>query len=89
MHVLKPVVAARTDLLPGRLHLAALLAVAVFALVISFVSASEWRFDADLKLLAAVGGTMLNIVTGAIVYRAVRLRAAAAPADDPGGDTTV
>jgi hypothetical protein len=52
----------------------ALLAVAVFALLVSFVSASEWHIDADLKFLAAIGGTMLNIVTGCIVYAAVRLR---------------
>jgi hypothetical protein len=76
--VIKPVVVPTTDLRPGKLQLAALLAVAAFALVVSFVSASEWRFDADLKLLAAVGGTMLNLVTGCIVYWAVRLRAASA-----------
>ncbi len=79
--MLKPVVVTRADLRPGRLQLAALLAVAVFALLVSFVSASEWRFNGDLKTLAAVGGTMLNVVTGCIVYRAVRLRAAAAPPD--------
>lgn len=72
--MLKPVVASRTDLRPGKLQLVALLAVAAFALVVSFVSASEWHIDADLKFLAAVGGTMLNIVTGCIVYSAVRLR---------------
>jgi hypothetical protein len=77
--VLKPVVAPRADLRPGKLQLAALLAVAAFALLVSFVSASEWRFNADLKFLAAVGGTMLNIVTGCIVYAAVRLRGANAP----------
>ena len=52
------------------------LAVAVFALLVSFVSASAWRVDADFRFLAAVGGTMLNIVTGCIVYAAVRLRGA-------------
>jgi hypothetical protein len=76
--VIKPVVVPTTDLRPGRLQLAALLAVASFALVVSFVSASEWRFNADLKVLAAVGGTMLNLVTGCIVYWAVRLRTASA-----------
>jgi hypothetical protein len=74
--VLKPVVAPRPDLRPGKLLLVALLAVAAFALLVSFVSASEWRINADLKFLAAVGGTMLNIVTGCIVFAAVRLRGA-------------
>jgi hypothetical protein len=72
--VVDPVGRTRTDLQPGRLLVAALLAVAVFALLISFVSASEWRIDADLKFLAAIGGTMLNLVTGCIVYFAVRFR---------------
>ena len=74
--MLKPVVASRADLRPGKFQLVALLAVAAFSLLISFVSASQWRVDADLKFLAAVGGTMLNIVTGCIVYAAVRLRRA-------------
>ena len=74
-----PVVSRRTDLQPERLLVAALLAVAALALVISFVSASAWRIDADLKFLAAIGGTMLNIVTGCTVYAAVRLRRTATP----------
>ncbi len=73
-----PVIRTRTNL-EGRLLVAALLLVAVFALLVSFVSASEWHIDADLKFLAAIGGTMLNIVTGCIVYAAVRLRGSAAP----------
>jgi len=75
--VVDPLVRTRTIVEPGRLLVAALLAVAAFALVISFVSASEWRIDADLKFLAAIGGTMLNLVTGCIVYAAVRMRATA------------
>ncbi len=74
-----PVVSTRTTIEPGRLLVAALLAVAAFALVVSFVSASEWRMDADLKFLAAIGGTMLNLVTGCIIYAAVRVRGPAAP----------
>jgi hypothetical protein len=72
--VVDPVIRRRTDLQPARLLVIALLAVAAFALVISFVSATAWRIDADLKFLAAIGGTMLNLVTGAIIYFAVRLR---------------
>jgi len=72
-----PVIRTRT--LEWRLLVAALLGVAAFALLISFVSASEWHIDADLKFLAAIGGTMLNIVTGCIIYAAVRLRGDAAP----------
>ncbi len=74
-----PLVRTRTIVEPGRLLVAALLAVAAFALVISLVCASEWRIDGDLKFLAAVGGTMLNLVTGCIVYAAVRMRQTAAP----------
>ncbi len=73
-----PVVTTRTTIEPGRLLVAALLAFAAFALVVSFVAASEWRIDADLKFLAAVGGTMLNLVTGCIIYAAVRMRGTAA-----------
>ncbi len=74
-----PVVTTRTTIEPGRLLVAALLAVAAFALVVSFVSASVWRIDADMKFLAAIGGTMLNLVTGCIVFAAVRMRGPAAP----------
>jgi len=72
--VVDPIRSTPTNLQPGRLLVAGLLAVAAFALLVSFVSASEWRIDADLKFLAAIGGTMLNLVTGCIVYAAIRLR---------------
>jgi hypothetical protein len=76
--VLKSLALAKFDPQPGRLLVVGLAAVAGFALLVSLVSATEWRMAADTRLLAAAGGTMLNLVTGCIVYFAVRMRRAPA-----------
>jgi hypothetical protein len=82
-------VADRAFVAQTRLLVASLLAVAAFALLVAFVSATAWRLEPDLKLLAALGGAMLNVATGAAVYAAVRLRRAASGVLDedlPGGE---